>query len=68
MKIKIIQFGEERLKNSIEQASPVVRQSHESDSVGRGGAEKKEQLINQLFTFVTDLKAIKERYSDKLSY
>lgn len=37
MEIKLIQFGEERLKNSKEQASPVVRQSHESAGfVGRG--------------------------------
>lgn len=28
MEIKLIQFGEERLKNSKEQASPVVRHSH----------------------------------------
>lgn len=37
MKIKIIQFKEEKLKNGIEQASPIVRQLHESAGfVGRG--------------------------------
>lgn len=68
MEIKLIQLGEERLKNSKEQASPVVRHSYMRvlALAGGGGVEKTDQLINRIFTFVTDLKANKERYSNRL--
>lgn len=47
MEIKLIQFGEERLKNSKEQASPVVRQSNESAGfVGRGWG-REERIADQ---------------------
>lgn len=66
MEIKLIQLGEEGLKNSKEQASPVVRDSYMR--VGGGGVEKTDQLINRILTFVTDFKANKERYSNKLCH
>lgn len=48
MEIKLIQFGEERLKNSKEQPSPGCKtQSHESAGFGGRGWGREERTADQ---------------------